>query len=77
MYPQIDENALTVGWKCFENKPSVKYNIELNDNDPIFHRDLDVHRFFLFLKMLPCHRVKFENSVKSFMVFSQVLRTIL
>lgn len=77
MYPQINEKALTNGWKSIENKPSEKFNVELKDNDPIFHRDLDVHRFFLFLKMLPCHGVKFESSVKSFMVFSQVLRIIL
>lgn len=72
MFPDVTANALIDVWKEIEMKPMEKYNIALTDNATIFHKDLDVHRFFLFLKMLPCHRTKFDSAVKSFMVFSEV-----
>lgn len=72
MYPDITASALLDVWKEIELKPAEKFKIELKDNAPIFNKDLDVHRFFLFIKMLPCHRIKFESAVKSFMVFSEV-----
>lgn len=72
MYPKINAQALVYHWKNIETKPSEKYKIELTENDAVFHKDLNVHRFFLFLKMLPCHRVQFKSAVKSFMVFTEV-----
>lgn len=73
MFPNNNQNALIEGWKAIENKPSEIHKIEIKENNPMYHRDLNVHRFFLFLKMLPCHKVKFENAANSFMVFSEVI----
>lgn len=74
MFPSVNQNAFIDGWKKIETKPSEIYKIEIKDNNPMFNRDIDLHRFFLYLKMLPCHKIKFENAVKSFMVFSEVIR---
>lgn len=72
MYTNVHENALIDGWKKIETKPSEIYKIEIKDNKPMYNRDMNVHRFLLFLKMIPCHKVKFENAANSFMVFSEV-----
>lgn len=72
MFPNVKSKYLIDEWQRIEKAPSEKYKFDLKDNDPIFHKDLDVHRFFLFLKMLPCHKVRFFTAVKSFMVFSEV-----
>lgn len=76
MFPEVNDQALIGQWDKIEKKPFEMYQIDINDEDPIFNCDSELHSFFLYLKMLPTHKIKFKNAVKSFMVFSQVKRII-
>lgn len=72
MYPDVNDKALIDGWTQIEKKPGEMFAINLTETDAIYHRNLDLYHFFTFLKLIPCHKAKFSNAVKSFMVFSEV-----
>lgn len=72
MYPDIDEHVLANVWNRIQKKPIQTLNINLLSNEPVFNRDADLYHFFTYMKMLPCHKIKFENAARTFMVFSDV-----
>lgn len=72
MYPLVKTHALIDIWQHIEKKPFEMHKIELTEEDPVFNADLQLHNFLTYLKMIPAHKVKFTNALKSFLVFSDV-----
>lgn len=72
MYPQSAAMQLIDVWQNIEKKPFELHKIKIDDEDQVFHSDLQLHNFFTYLKLLNAHKVKFLNAVKSFMVYSDL-----
>lgn len=59
-------------WKDIEKKPFELHKIKIDDEDPVFNFDLQLHNFFTYLKLMNAHKVKFANAMKLFLVYSEV-----
>lgn len=59
-------------WPDIKNKLHDIYNITLDPNVVVPKMDDDLLAFLHLLKFVPVRRVKFENALKSFVVFSEV-----
>lgn len=70
LFDQIDSAALIDIWPGIKNKPYDQYNIRLECDVPVY--DPDVICFLRLMKFMPAPRIKFENSLKSFIKFSHV-----
>lgn len=72
MFEDIDPDALFKKWPSIEKKPIDLHRIQLDRRVNEYHRDGTVHNMLTFIKMFPTHRYKFERSVESLIVFSEV-----
>lgn len=59
-------------WPDIKNKLHDLYNITLDSNVVVPKMDADLLAFLHLLKFVPVRRVKFENALNSFVVFSEV-----
>lgn len=72
MFSEINSGALIEKWENIKKKPVEMCKITLNRSIDAYHRDDTLHYFLTFLKLFPAHRSKFERSVDSLIVFSDV-----
>lgn len=69
----VDPNSLFKKWPNIEKKPFEIHRIQLDRNRTEFHRDELLHNILSFLQLFQTKRYKFERSVSSLIVFSEVL----
>lgn len=71
LFPEVDANALMSVWPTIREKPKTQLNVSIDSIDD-YHKQDELHDLLTFVKAFPNHRTKFENAVKSFMIFSNV-----
>lgn len=74
MFGDHEADALLKVWPLISNKPAELYQIELDRNIDVYHKDTDRYKFLTYLKLLPVYRTKFENAVESIFTFVSVKR---
>lgn len=72
LFEHIDSASLISTWPTIKNKPYEKYNVRLDTDIEVPQCDSDLLCCLRLLKLLPAPRIKFENSLKSFIKFSEV-----
>lgn len=72
MFQDINPDALFEKWGNIKKKPIDLHRIQLDRKVNEYHRDETVHNILTFIKMFPTHKYKFERSVTSLIVFSEV-----
>lgn len=72
MFEDIDSKRLIETWKSIEKKPFEMFQIRLDRRIDAYHRDDDLHNMLTFVKLFSTHKYRFERSVGSLIVFSDV-----
>lgn len=72
MFKAADPNALVENWPNIEKKPFEKFQITLDRQVNAYHRDEMTHNMLTFVKLFSTHKYKFERSVDSLIVLSDV-----
>lgn len=73
MFENTESVQLIVKWPKVQKIPYIDYEIRIDGSvHPIINKSNDVLDFLSFFKLIPTHRVKFQNAVDSFIVFSEV-----
>lgn len=75
MFKTTDHDALIRMWPQIEKKPYEKFRITLDRQMDAYHRDVVLHNMLTFVKLFQTHKYKFERSVDSLIVFSDVIQS--
>lgn len=71
LFPDVDHQSLITKWPLIKEVPMQK-GISIDRNVDAYHFDMDIYDLLLLVKMIPTHKVKFEDAVRSLILFSDV-----